>query len=414
MPLKLISYHITLLKTFKIVFLILIALNFGHSLGRAETEFSIPNNGSPYRSIGDLEIGQILHIPTGVIVNFDQMMDTVSSSRVIYIGETHDNIEAHRIQLKVLNAINQRYPGKIALGMEMFRQSAQPQLDEWSTGKLKDKNFRRLFRENWGSGFQLYAPIFDFARQNHIPLLGLKSSKETEQRFREEGLNLPNLPTLDTNDIYHKAYSMSLFGGNSTHKEVVSKPYQMLVLWEEAMGKRVAQFLSNEKYKDWKLVVLAGGFHVQYGYGIPKRAFRRFPHAYSIILPTVTEIPENLKDREMKFEKVSTPLYIADFGWKVEYRVPPPKKIRLGIHLKEKDDGLLILSVQPESSAENMGLKKNDLILKLENHLIIDVEDLSNKLQQHKFGDIIELEIKRDGETKQIQGTLKEIKNQKK
>ncbi len=410
MLLKLIGYTMTLLKTFVLVFLTVLTVS---SSGLAETEFSVPNNGSPYRSMADLEIGQILHIPTGVTVTFDQMMDTVSSSRVIYIGETHDNIEAHRIQLQVLSAIHQKYPGKIALGMEMFRQSAQPQLDKWTDGELEKKDFRRLFRKNWGMGYQLYESIFDYVLQNKIPLLGLKSSKETEQRFREGGPDQPNIPILDTDDIYHKAYSMSLFGGNSTHKEVVSKPYQMLVLWEETMGERVAQFLKDEKYKNWKLIVLAGGFHVQYGYGIPKRAFRRVPHAYSIILPTVTEIPENLKDREMKFEKVLTPLYSADFGWRVDYKVPPKKKIMLGVHLKENDNGLLIQSVQPQSIAEQMGLKKDDLILKLENHSIYDIEDFSNQLQKHQIGDQIELTILRNGETKNVQGLISKLNHPK-
>ena len=86
---------------------------------------------------------------------------------------------------------------------------------------------------------------------------------------------------------------------------------------------------------DRKLVVLAGGFHVQYGFGIPKRAFRRVPHAYSIILPVVTDMPEELKDREMTVEKVSIPLYLADFAWKLDYKVLPENRIRLGVRLKE-------------------------------------------------------------------------------
>jgi len=55
-------------------------------------EFAVPNHGSPYRNLDDLDIGQILHIPTGTIVSMTQMMDSVSASRVIYIGETHDNM----------------------------------------------------------------------------------------------------------------------------------------------------------------------------------------------------------------------------------------------------------------------------------------------------------------------------------
>ena len=65
-------------------------------------EFSVPNSGSPYINLGDLQTGEILHLPTGVTVNFSQMMDAVGTSQVIYIGETHDNIEAHKVQLRII------------------------------------------------------------------------------------------------------------------------------------------------------------------------------------------------------------------------------------------------------------------------------------------------------------------------
>ena len=65
-------------------------------------EFAVPNSGSPYINLGDLQTGQILHLPTGLAVTFDQMLDSISTSHVIYIGETHDNIEAHKVQLEII------------------------------------------------------------------------------------------------------------------------------------------------------------------------------------------------------------------------------------------------------------------------------------------------------------------------
>ena len=59
-------------------------------------EFAVPHSGSPYISLDKLADNEILHLPTGVKVTFDQMQDTLSASRVIYIGETHDNLEAHQ------------------------------------------------------------------------------------------------------------------------------------------------------------------------------------------------------------------------------------------------------------------------------------------------------------------------------
>jgi len=389
---------------------ILLALMAGLFASAAGAEdFAVPNQGSPYKNLGELKEGEILHLPTGLTVSVEQMINTVSGSRVIYIGETHDNLEAHRVQLEIIRRLQEQSPGQISVGMEMFRRSAQDDLDRWQKGNLTDKQFRKLFRKNWGHGYGLYQPIFEYVKENSIPLIGLKSSRALEQKFRDGGPDQDGLPEIDSSDAYHRAYSMSLFGGNDTHTGAVSKPYQMLLLWEESMAETVANFLKDEANKNRKLLVLAGGFHVQYGYGIPKRAFRRVPHAYSIILPTVTEIPKELKNREMKMKtSVSIPLLASDFSWKVSYIVPPANRIRLGVFLKEMENGLKVLEVEKGSNAERMNLQKDDVLLGLDGNELSDVEGLAAQLQKHNFGDTVHLKIERGGNEQHVSGVLQE------
>ena len=389
---------------------ILLALMAGFFTPAAGAEeYAVPNSGSPYKNLGELKEGDILHLPTGLTVSVEQMIDTVSGSRVIYVGETHDNLEAHRVQLEIIRRLQEQSPGQISVGVEMFRRSAQDDLDRWQNGNLTDKQFRKLFRKNWGQGYGLYQPIFEYLKENSIPLIGLKSSRALEQKFREGGPDQDGLPEIDLTDDYHRAYSMSLFGGNDTHTGVVSKPYQMLLLWEESMAKTVANFLKDKANKNRKLVVLAGGFHVQYGYGIPKRAFRRVPHAYSIILPTVTEIPKELKNREMKMKTpVSIPLLASDFSWKVSYIVPPSNRIKLGVFLEELESGLKVLKVENGSNADRMNLQKDDVLLELDGNEVANVEGLAAQLQKHSFGDTVRLTIKRGDSEQEVSGVLQE------
>ncbi len=359
-------------------------------------EYAVPNSGSPYVSPEDLRDNEILHVPTGLVVSKEQLLDTVSDSRVIYVGETHDNLEAHRVQLEALRGLNERFPGKVAVGMEMFRRSAQPQLDRWNRGALPLDEFKKLFYQNWGPGFEMYRPIFDYLRAHNLPLVGLKSSKETEAVLRREGTGAPGLPEMDLGDSFHKQYALSIFGGHSS-EGVSNKPYEMLTLWEEAMAQSVAQFLDDPARRDFKLVVLAGGFHVQYGFGIPKRAFRRKAHAFSVVLPTVVEMPEELKaSREMKTEQVSIPLYSADFVWRVAYRVPQENKIRLGVALREAEDGIQVRSVVKNSNADQAGVLEGDVLLGLDGESLADVADLIARLQIKSFGDTAVLKLRRN------------------
>ena len=76
-------------------------------------------------------------------------MNAVAASQVIYVGETHDNIEAHKVQLRIIKKLSERY--SVAIGLEMFRRSAQEKLDRWNTGQLPLKEFKKLFHANWGT-----------------------------------------------------------------------------------------------------------------------------------------------------------------------------------------------------------------------------------------------------------------------
>jgi uncharacterized iron-regulated protein len=335
------------------------------------------------------------------------MQNAISSSRVIYIGETHDNIEAHRAQLEIIEDLTRRFPKNISVGMEMFRRSAQQDLDRWNKGDLPLGQFKKLFRKNWGNGYALYKPIFDFIIKNNVPLIGLKSSKKTEDQFRNNETSAHNsLPKIDFDDRYHRPFSMSIFGGH----QAMEKPYRMLLLWEETMAQTVADFLMDPSNVNSKLVVLAGGFHVQYGFGIPKRAFRRVPHSYSIVLPTVTELPPELEDREMDVKHVSIPLYSGDYAWKVQYKVLPTSKVKLGVILENNENTVRIKSVSANSNAEQAGLKNGDLLLAIDGTELIDIEDLTDKLKSLDVGDRARLIVKRGSEEMDIEIQFRESK----
>tara|TARA_B100000686_G_scaffold286226_1_gene310865 strand:+ start:1564 stop:2811 length:1248 start_codon:yes stop_codon:yes gene_type:complete len=360
-------------------------------------KYDMPNQGSPYVDLEKVGNGKIVHLPTGLKVDFEGLIDSISGSRVIYVGETHDNLAAHKVQLKIIRALEKKFSGHLAVGMEMFRLSAQEAINRWREGNLQDREFKKLFYRNWGGDYRLYRNIFSFIREKGLPLLALKSNVETQAKFKKEGeLNPDGFPELDLKDFYHEAYSRSVFGGHSDHN-AKHDPYRTLTLWEETMAETVSKFLRNEGHSDWKLIVLAGGFHVQYGFGIPKRAFRRVPHSYSIILPMVTEIPPELSDRRMDVKKVAIPLYSADFVWKLPYEILPDNKVKLGVFLEELEEGILVKSVKNYGAAARAGVLKNDLLLQLDGRFIIGVDDLVDRLQEVGVGGKGVFRIRRAG-----------------
>ena len=62
----------------------------------------------------------------------------IAAAKVIYVGEMHTNLQAHEAQRRVIEELEQRFPGQIAIGMEMFREPQQPALDRWTRGELAE------------------------------------------------------------------------------------------------------------------------------------------------------------------------------------------------------------------------------------------------------------------------------------
>ena len=212
----------------------------GHS-----EEFAVPNHGSPYLDLGSLDVGQILHLPTGMVVSLKQMMDSISASRVIYIGETHDNIEAHKVQLQIIQLLSEKY--QVAIGLEMFRRSAQEKLYLWNRGQLSLREFKNLFHSNWGEGFGLYQHIFEFAQSKNLPLIGLKSTHEVENHFRA-GDPAPGdtlYPEIDDTDPYHRAFTLSAFGGHrgTAAMRIEGRPYTTI---ERSLVERMVHVMLSD------------------------------------------------------------------------------------------------------------------------------------------------------------------------
>lgn len=255
-----------------------------------------------------LKDGSIVHLKTGIAITKEQMIADIAEAQVIYISELHDNLAAHEVQLDIIRALDKKFPGRIVVGMETFRESTQPALDAIHKDHLSREDFNRLFDQDWIPDWRpAYQPLLDYVRERAIPVIGLPPSQEIES-IVSSGQTSPDVPEMDENDPHHKAYYMPFFIKHSMGRGSPEEMYRMMVLWDEAMANNVARFLANPENRGKKLVVIAGEGHIQYGFGIPKRAHRRIPHTSSTVLPLIEyDLDEN------------SPLRAGDYVWKVPY-----------------------------------------------------------------------------------------------
>jgi predicted metalloprotease with PDZ domain len=155
-------------------------------------------------------------------------------------------------------------------------------------------------------------------------------------------------------------------------------------------------------------LVFAGSGHIAFGFGIPKRFYRRTSIPYQII---VLKVWKEKIDEDFTFTETSSPP--ANFLWITRPNPPEKKQPRIGVVLKQKEDqkGLWIERVIPDSPAEKAGLLSGDQFIAVEGKEIGKVKDIHNALAQKGWGKEITFTILREGVRKEITVTLPPLKD---
>ncbi len=366
----------------------------------------------PYPLPAPMKAEEIYHVPTGLKLSFDGLMDMLAGARLICIGETHDNLHAHRVELLVIRELYRRYPGKIAIGMEMFREPEQGNLDRWTKGELTEREFLKATRwyENWGSDFGYYREILAFAKENGIDVIALNPARELQQEVSRTGLdNLAagvkaKLPEIGEPDPYQKATMKGVYGGHLSTEGMFESFFRVQLLWEETMAVRIVDYLGSTRGEGKRMVTITGGWHVRYGFGIPKKVVRRMPMTYGIVQPEEIEIPEDKKDQMMKVDLPQVPLLPADFVWTVPYEGLEGKQAALGVRLAGgKDNEVIVDGVTPGSPAGKAGILKGDRLFSFDGRIVSDVTDVFLLVREKKLGDKATVVVRRDGAEKYVE-----------
>ena len=367
----------------------------------------------PYPLTVPPAVGQIIHLPTGVAVSQPQMLSVAGDARIVYVGETHDNPASHRLELQVLWALSERYPGRVALGMEMFARSQQPALDLWIAGKLDEKAFLKQshWYEIWNMDFAYYRDVLNFARLRHIPVIALDAEKSLVKAVRSKTpeqltpAERAQLPLLDLADPYERGLVTAIFkdhvhGGMQLDNFVLAQ-----IVRDETMADSAARFLKSPAGEDQHLLVIAGGDHVSNGFGIPRRVFRRFAASYTIIGGKEINIPSDKRDRMMNVDIPDFPMVPYDFQVYQAYEDLPETGVRLGVMIEAAPagHGLVVKEVLPGSNAERAGLQQGDLLLSLDGGSLMENFDLTYAVQQKHSGDRGVVQVERQGKVLKLE-----------
>jgi len=377
------------------------------------TQQPIGNPEQPYPQTEKLAVGDIYHLPTGIKITAEQMNAAITDARIIYVGETHDNPAAHRLELQVLKAVAARYPEQVSLGLEMFNPSQQEVLDRWVAGELDEKSFLKEVNwfSSWKMDFAYYAEILHFARETQIPVIGLNATREMVKQIGRNSLDeldddlRQQLPEFNLDDTYQNAMVEAIYADHSQGKAMLDGFQRIQTLWDETMAENIVKTLKDKSPKH-HMVVMAGGNHVRFGYGIPRRVYRRLPTSYVLVGSREIIVPEEKRDKLMDVDLPTFPMVPYDYVLYTEYESLPGERVKLGVRMSDEGGEVVVESVVPGSTADNAGVKEGDIILKLGDVDIKENFDLVYEVGQRNNGDQARLIALRNGEQVELNITF--------
>jgi uncharacterized iron-regulated protein len=245
----------------------------------------------PGIAMADFE-GTIIDVLMGEPVPIGVMVDDLATVRIVYIGELHTIARHHRVQTKIMRLMADRGL-KLALGMEMFAATMQPILDKWQEGSHSVARLKMDLGEYW-TNLEDYESLLITARDLKIPIVGLNAADDLVRKVARKGLEglseaekkaVPE-GTNRINPLNDRLLRIKL----KVHRAFKDKSLDRIVLAQalrdETMAGSLERFLDSAEGRSRIMIVVAGSGHINYGFGIPERAFRlnRLPHR--IIIPS--------------------------------------------------------------------------------------------------------------------------------
>lgn len=223
------------------------------------------------------------------VTTLEEMIADLSEVQVVFAGEIHDQFSHHAAQLQVVRELHEAGV-PVSVGLEMFRQDGQADLDHWSAGDMEEDRFREIFAEHW-SGWPLYREIFIYARDNRIPLVGLNIPRQLVSQVARSGFD-------SLSEEQRRGLPLAYCIVSPRYREFMTRTLQghplegtdfkhfceAQILWDAGMAVSLENYLQNNPQRT--VVVLAGNGHA-WKHGIPEQLLRRGDYRVRVLLPEV-------------------------------------------------------------------------------------------------------------------------------
>ena len=138
-----------------------------------------------------------LYNQKGNKVNYQSMLDSLSTTDIVLFGEFHNNPISHWLQYELISDLKRNHI-HLVIGAEMFETDTQKTLDLYLNDSLAENEFRTK-ADVWSNYTTDYKPIVDFAKSTSTPFIATNIPWPYATKVYKEGGFLA-LDSLSPND----------------------------------------------------------------------------------------------------------------------------------------------------------------------------------------------------------------------
>ncbi len=311
----------------------------------------------------------------------DDLEDSLEDSRVVYLGESHNNDNHHAFQFQMVRWLHEQ-DERLLIGMEMFQRPYQEHLDRFVAGEIGEEEMLRRteYFTRWKWDYRYYRPILLYARAHGIPVIALNAPGEINRKVARGGLAALSdeerkwvAKDIDLTIAAHREFVMAVFQGHPMPPGFnFENFYASQCLWEDTMAESVATALDGRP--GYRMAVIVGSGHVRQRFGIPMRADARGAKPSTVFVGMDREDGEIADPAPLAAEDPGDFLYYTDPA----PEMPPSPK--LGVNLAQgpmaAGEGLLVMGVPEGGLAAAAGVKAGDRLTALNGSPLKTLEDL--------------------------------------
>jgi aminopeptidase N len=343
---------------------------------------------------------------TGKSLPFARMIQEMKAIPFIYIGETHNSMPMHDLQARIIRALYEQ-DRNLAIGLEMFPVTSQEVLNKWSLGILSEEEFIRqaAWYITWNFNFGFYRQIFDFAKENKIPLYALNAPKDIITKVRMKGWEALTdaekaiVPKPDLSHQEHRLLIRTIFESADIPQQMKGAGLDMMFeglyraqsAWDEVMGANAVAAADKGRTR---MVVLAGSGHLIYNLGLNLRASGKSKLPFKTVIGVF--VPQGEKT-------VAVSRSLGDYLWGTPEEAKPLfPSVGLGFKKVEGLDNLVIDAKPIDGAALGADFEKGDVVLSVDGKPCSDINELRTHLAKFSWDEESKFRLLRAGQEKDV------------